>query len=141
LAEWCTNWLADHSVHLSFRLYQDDWGIQSQTADLKYHHTLTPRQYLEPHIRFYHQSAADFYRRKLDVDGSLNPLLPEDGIVSSDYRLDESVSLTAGIKYGFNLTKNLDMRLRTEYLQQTFSESDFETNAAVIVQTSLKYTF
>ena len=26
---------SEHSVHLSYRLYQDDWGIQSHTADLR----------------------------------------------------------------------------------------------------------
>lgn len=131
----------DHSINLSYRLYQDDWGIQSHTIDTRYHHTLTARQYIEPHIRLYHQSAADFYARKIDVDGSLNPLLPEDGIVSADYRLDELSSVTTGIKYGFKFSPDLDLRLRAEYLQQFYSQSDFDTNDAVIVQSSLKYTF
>ncbi|MBX2878534.1 MAG: DUF3570 domain-containing protein [Granulosicoccus sp.] len=132
---------SDHSINLSYRLYQDDWGIQSHTLDTRYHHTLTDRQYLEPHLRFYHQSAADFYARKLDVDEALNPLLPDSGVVSADYRLDELTSVTAGIKYGFKISPDLDLRLRAEYLQQLYSESDFDTNEATIVQSSLRYTF
>lgn len=131
----------NHSINLSYRLYQDDWGIQSHTLDTRYHHTLTKRQYLEPHVRLYHQSAADFYARKLDVDGSLNPILPDAGVVSADYRLDELTSVTAGVKYGFKFSPDLILRLRAEYLQQLYSESDFDTNDAVIVQSSVKYTF
>ncbi len=132
---------SEHSVHLSYRLYQDDWGIQSHTADLRYRHQLTSRQYLEPHVRLYRQTQADFYSRKLSVDEGLNPIMPEDGYASADYRLDAMTSATLGIKYGVALTSNMDLRLRAEYLDQAFSTADYEKNSAVVFQTSLKYRF
>lgn len=130
-----------NSIHLSYRLYQDDWGIQSHTGDLRYRHQLTKRQYLEPHIRLYRQSEADFYQRKLSVDEGLNPILPESGFASADYRLDAMISSTLGMKYGLALTRNTDIRVRAEYLNQAFSTADYDTNAALIFQTSLKYKF
>ena len=132
---------SEHSVHLSYRLYQDDWGIQSHTADLRYRHQLSPRQYLEPHIRLYRQTQADFYQRKLSVDEGLNPILPEDGNASADYRLDAMSSATVGIKYGIALTTSTELRVRAEYLDQSFSTADYEKNTAVLFQTSLKYRF
>jgi len=130
-----------NSVHLSYRLYRDDWGIQSHTADLRYRHQLTKRQYLEPHLRFYRQSQADFYQRKLSVDADSNPILPDSGFASSDYRLDTMTSATIGLKYGLALNRKTDLRLRAQYLDQRFSTADYGTNAAVIIQASLKYRF
>lgn len=130
-----------NSIHLSYRLYQDDWGIQSHTGDLRYRHQVTKRQYLEPHIRLYRQSEADFYQRKLSVDEGLNPILPESGFASSDYRLDAMTSSTLGMKYGLALNRNTEIRVRTEYLNQRFTTADYDTNAALIFQASLKYTF
>ena len=131
----------EHSIHLSYRLYRDDWGILSNTADFRYHHKLTQRQYLEPHVRFYHQTAADFYHRKLEVSEKLDPVLPEAGFASADYRLDQMISYTLGIKYGIALGSKVDFRVRTEYIGKSFAESDYSTNNAVVVQTSLKYKF
>ena len=132
---------SEHAVQFSYRLYQDDWGIQSHTVDTRYHYTLSARQYLEPHLRFYRQSAADFYQRKLNVNAFLDPVLPADGFASADYRLDEMNSMTVGLKYGFKYNRNTQIRLRAEYLQQKFSTAEFDTNDAVILQSSLKYRF
>lgn len=130
-----------HSVHVGYRLYGDDWGIQSNTLDARYHHQLTPKQFIEPHVRFYQQGAADFYQRKLDVDDRLQVILPEDGFVSADYRLDAMTSVTVGAKYGMALTPNTKIRFRAAFLQQRFSTAEFETNEAIIVQTSFSYQF
>ncbi len=130
-----------HSVHLGYRLYSDDWGITSNTLDARYHHQLTPKQFIEPHVRFYQQTSADFYQRKLDVDDQLQAILPDDGFVSADYRLDAMSSMTLGAKYGLSLTPNTKIRFRAAFLQQQFSTAEFETNEAVIVQTSFSYRF
>lgn len=130
-----------HSVHMSYRIYRDDWGINSHTADFRYHRKLSKRQYLEPHVRFYRQLQADFYYRRFKVDDALNPILPSDGFASSDYRLDAMTSATVGMKYGISLNKKTDFRIRAEYLAQSFDNDDYGTNNAVVLQTSLKYKF
>ena len=130
-----------HSIHVGYRVYNDDWGINSHTADFRYHRQLTKKQYLEPHVRVYRQSQADFYYRRFYVDDALNPILPSDGIASSDYRLDAMTSVTLGMKYGIALTKNTDIRVRAEYLAQTFDNDDYGNNDAVVFQTSFKYKF
>lgn len=131
----------EHSLHLSYRLYQDDWGISSHTADFRYRRQLDRRQYLEPHVRLYRQSAADFYSRKLSVDEGSNPLLPADGHASADYRLDAMDSATLGIKYGLKLSVQSELRLRAEYLDQRFSSAVLDQNSAVILQASYSFGF
>jgi len=130
-----------HSVNASYRIYYDDWGINSHTADFRYHRQITKRQYLEPHVRVYRQSQAHFYYRRLYVDDALNPILPSDGLASSDYRLDAMTSMTVGIKYGISLTPKAELRLRAEYLGQAFDNDDYGKNNALIFQTSFRYRF
>jgi len=40
----------------------DDWGVNSHTIDAKYRFRFN-NQYLEPQLRWYTQSKADFYHR------------------------------------------------------------------------------
>ena len=131
----------DDTLNASYRYYRDDWGIDSHTAEFSYRKTLSHRQYIEPHLRLYHQSEADFYQRKLGVDDGLNPLIPESGLASADYRLDRMTSATIGIKYGLTLTPYTRFRIRAAYLDQQFSTSDYGTLSAVILQASFSYSF
>ena len=78
----------------SYRYMTDDWGIDSNTWDIAYRFNFDRGYYFQPHLRFYEQSAADFYRYFL-VDGV--PLPTE---VSADYRLGDMQANTVGIKFG-----------------------------------------
>ena len=63
--------LTEDVIHFSYRYFWDDWGISSNTFDLKYRYQMG-RSYLQPHVRYYLQEEADFYRHNLvqgtDVD-------------------------------------------------------------------------
>ena len=65
--------LTEDVIHFSYRYFWDDWGISSNTFDLKYRYQMG-RSYLQPHVRYYMQEAADFYRHDLvqgtDVDAN-----------------------------------------------------------------------
>lgn len=132
---------SNDSVRLSYRWYQDDWGVASHTIDTRLRHILNRQQFIEPHIRLYRQSSADFYQRKLGVDTGNNPILPDDRIASSDYRLDDLSSVTVGLKYGYALTRNSLLRVRAEYLTQRYATADYGSLDAVIFQTSLNFRF
>ena len=49
----------------SLRLMTDDWGVRSQTLDTHFRWNFNAEQFLEPHVRFYKQTAADFYHTVL----------------------------------------------------------------------------
>jgi hypothetical protein len=96
----------------SYRFMTDDWGIDSHTADLRYRWPIGEASYLEPHLRFYSQSEADFYRISL-VDG-----VPLPSYASADYRLGDFDALTVGLKYGWTLASGNEMSARIQFYQQ-----------------------
>jgi len=96
----------------SYRYMTDDWEIDSHTLDVKFRWPLGETSYLEPHFRFYTQTAADFYTISL-VDGVALP-----AFASSDYRLGEFDAITAGLKFGWETGKGNKMSIRAELYQQ-----------------------
>ncbi len=100
-------------VHLSYRYYWDDWGITSHTGDIAYRFELWNGGYLQPHLRYYTQTGADFYHSALlDTD-------PLPDYASADYRLAEMQSTTVGLKLGLPMGKHAELALRAELMKQT----------------------
>jgi hypothetical protein len=97
----------------SYRYMTDDWGIDSNTFDFAYRFKFGEGYFLQPHLRLYDQSAADFYRYFL-VDGEP---LPND--VSADYRLGEMTATTAGFKFGRKYDQQHSWSFRLEQYTQT----------------------
>ena len=97
----------------SYRFMTDDWDIDSHTLDFRFHIPLKSGHFIEPHIRYYTQSAAKFYQPFL-VEGEALP-----DYVSADYRIGEMDAYTLGIKYGMPLAKGDSLSFRLEYYQQT----------------------
>ena len=99
----------------SYRYMTDDWEIDSHTVDLRYRWPVGNDKYFEPHLRFYTQTEAEFYRLSI-TDGAPLPLY-----ASSDYRLGNFDAITAGVKYGWKTRNQNDMSVRVEFYQQSGS--------------------
>jgi len=100
-------------VYLSHRYYWDSWGVRSNTVDLKYRHELQDSVFLQPHLRYYAQSAADFFRFGL-VQGA-----PVPSLISSDERLGPLRTATVGATLGFTLPNTPgEWSVRAEYIRQ-----------------------
>lgn len=124
-----------NNMHLSYRFYSDDWDINSHTLEYRYRMNSESAGYFEPRIRLYTQTAASFYSNSLFADPTQGqPVLPQ--FLSADYRLDEMSDATVGITFGNHLSNNSDLRMRIEYLYQSFKNSEFDTNKALILQIS-----
>ncbi len=98
----------------SYRFMTDDWGVVSHTVDAAYRWNFSDHQYLEPHLRWYNQGAADFYHVAL-FDGTETTV----EFASADPRLGAFDGLTAGLKYGHTLSSGNQWSARLEYYQQT----------------------
>jgi hypothetical protein len=109
-AEWRYAFDRD-SIALNYRYMTDDWGIRSQTAELRYRWNISDRSYLEPHLRWYTQTAADFYRTVLFAGDPL----PQ--FASADFRLAENQAYTAGFKFGRRSDRG-EFSVRLEYYHQ-----------------------
>ena len=99
-------------VDASYRFMTDDWGVQSHTADLRYRFRLS-RFYLEPHLRYYTQTAADFYRAVLFNGDSL----PDHA--SADYRLGDLDAVTLGLQFGYPQGGGREWTARIEAYRQS----------------------
>lgn len=105
-------------VDLSYRFMNDDWGITSHTADVKYRYEMAGDRYLQPHVRWYRQSAADHFRPWL-LDGEALP-----DFATADYRLGEMTAWTFGIKHGRPIGAHRSISVRLEYYMQSPSTPD-----------------
>jgi hypothetical protein len=116
-------WNSQMSTALSLRYMSDDWGVRSDTAQLHLRWSLSNRdRYIEPTVRWYRQTAADFYTPFI-----LNTEKPTTGYESSDSRLGAFHALTYGVKYaqklpGLGGRAESEFSIRAEYYQQTFNE-------------------
>ena len=117
---WQTKYQRENSdiVDVSYRFMFDDWGINSHTLDLKYRWQLG-QHYLEPQLRWYSQSAADFYQPYLTA--SSYSAVQE---VSADYRLGDLDTYTLGLKYGYRLASGNEAYARGALYQQKSTGND-----------------
>ncbi len=105
-------YIAGGTVDVSYRYYWDDWGIRSNTVDFLSHLPIRGGRALEPHVRWYRQSAADFYTRYL-VDGASIP-----SYASADARLAGFDAWTAGLKLSFTMNEFDVLSVGAEYYTQ-----------------------
>jgi hypothetical protein len=78
----------------------DTWDVVANTLDARYRWALGDESFLQPHLRFYKQSAAYFYQRGL-LDSGAIPIY-----VSADYRLSAFTARTIGLEYGTQVVIN-----------------------------------
>lgn len=61
----------DAALHLGYRYFQDDWGIQSHTFEAEWIQPLNDTWSVSPRIRYYSQTEADFYTPYLVTEQGL----------------------------------------------------------------------
>jgi hypothetical protein len=110
--------LTEDVIDIALRHYSDDWGIKSNTLDLRYRLEVGENNYLEPHYRYYTQSQADFYKPYLVtgadvINGAVNL-----EYASSDPRLAKLNGTTFGIKWGYEISRNSEFNIRVEQYKQ-----------------------
>jgi len=89
------------ALHLDYRFARNTWGIFSHTIQTSYHQPFGNGWEAIPSVRFYTQSAADFYSKAFAVtNGSPYPTvqLPRAAVNSSDYRLSSFGNLGFDLK-------------------------------------------
>jgi len=125
-------WSFRISTALSLRYMTDDWAVRSDTAQLHLRWSLSNRErYIEPTVRWYRQTAADFFTPFLA--GTERPAA---GYESSDTRLAAFHALTYGVKFaqkleGLGGRAGSEFSVRAEYYQQTL---DVRTQVPGVLQ-------
>ncbi|HEX7237428.1 MAG TPA: DUF3570 domain-containing protein, partial [Gammaproteobacteria bacterium] len=104
-------------LELSYRYMTDDWDIDSHTIDARYRFNFGANRYLQPHVRFYQQTAASFYSTVLFAGA------PLPAYATADHRLGEFDGLTLGLKYGQQTARGSEWSARIEYYTQSGNAS------------------
>jgi hypothetical protein len=109
----------DASLHLGYRFFSDDWGIDAHTFDADWAQPLGNGWTLTPRIRYYTQSAAHFYKPYFLYNQAV-PKNAEGQFVApvSNYSSDHRLSAFGALSGGATLSKALNKAV-------TF-EADFE---------------
>lgn len=111
-------------LDVSYRYMWDNWQIKSHTIDSRFRIPLGDmfgtESYLQPHLRFYQQSAAEFYQPFL-VDRAPLPIH-----ASADYRIGEMTTFTVGLKYGLLVNNGNELSFRLEYYRQMPTDAGFD---------------
>jgi len=108
---------AHGAAEMTYRVYHDSFETTAHTLDLSWFQQLGERLILRPNVRFYEQSAASFYRYRFDGTGIVpraGPPRPEGPFYSSDYRLSEMRTFTAGLKGVWRVSDTLQFDLTYE---------------------------
>jgi hypothetical protein len=124
-----TKYHLDNSVFdVSYRYLTNDWDITSHTIDTHWHFMSNNGSFWEPHIRFYQQSAAEFYSPFL-LEGVSLPATANQypAYASADYRIGEMTAVTLGLKYGFQMDDGARAEIRLEYYKQTPTKANQPT--------------
>jgi hypothetical protein len=104
-------------LELSYRYMTDDWDIDSHTVEARYRFSFGASRYLQPHVRFYQQTAASFYNTVLFAGA------PLPAYATADHRLGEFDGLTLGLKYGQATAGGNEWSARIEYYTQSGNAS------------------
>ena len=100
-------------LQVGYRYSTDDWDIDSHTLESRFRLPVGESSYLEPHVRYYTQSAASFYQYSL----ADTALLPQ--FASADARLSDLSAVTFGLKYGHKTAGGNEWSTRLEFYRQT----------------------
>jgi len=100
----------DASIDASYRFYHDSYGIIANTFEVEWRQKLGRVAVVSPSLRYYRQTAADFYAIQFPGDPDFDPEhVPSN--YSSDYRLSSLETITAGLKANFHLNAKCDLWL------------------------------
>jgi hypothetical protein len=115
------------ALHLGYRLFLDDWGIDAHTVEASLGQPLGKGWTLTPRVRFYSQDEADFYGTLLltpqayqtivvDPDtGDILSITPFDRrLLPDDFSSDQRLSAYGALSGGLTLAKQFARGLRVE---------------------------
>lgn len=113
----------DAALHLGYRYYHDDWGIDAHTFEADWSQPLGHGWTVTPSIRYYSQSAADFYqpyfvfRRSVPTNAAFTFDLSKLPVTdfSSDHRLSGYGALSGGLTVTKQFAKGISLEGSFEY--------------------------
>lgn len=104
------------SIHSSYRFYEDNWGIMSSTLTLNSYIEVYPKLILMPLLRYYKQSAANFYKNHKEKDFHFS----KSSYGTSDERMGAYTGITLSLGLEYKVNDNIDINIVTAQQKQSF---------------------
>ncbi len=126
------------AVKLAYKIYDDDWGIFSHTAESKLHQYVGEDVVVRYRYRYYSQSSAEFFSEDYAAPGGI------DGYRTGDYRMGEFSAHLFGTNlqwdlgrgpFEFDWLENVDLNVGYE---RYFNSNNFSAN---LFETALAFSF
>lgn len=137
---------AHAAVEASYRFFHDTFGTDAHTIEVAWFQKLGDKFILRPAVRYYDQTAADFYR--LDLNGvTFTPTgrpVPEGPFYSADYRLSAFRSVNYGLKAIWTITSSLQIDAALEKYEMHGRDgvtSPYVYPKATIVTAGLRFSW
>ena len=111
----------DDHLDFSYRYHTDSWDVNSHTVEMGYSFDVRIRHLFKPFGRIYYQQAANFYQRTIVSDDGVLDNLPE--YASSDPRLADMLSVTAGLKYQYKTSATGSIDFRLAYIHRQYGSA------------------
>jgi hypothetical protein len=77
------------ALHVDYRYFNDDWGIDAHTVDIAWHQNVGGRTAIIPFLRYHTQDEADFFANSVDFS---------ERYYADDYRLSAYGAVSLGLK-------------------------------------------
>ena len=122
-------------LDVSYRYHTDSWDVNSNTIEVGYSFDARIKHLFTPFTRIYHQQAANFYQRTIFSDSGDFDNLPEH--VSSDPRLAEMLSVTAGLKYQCRTSATGSIDFRLAYIHRQYEDAIVEDDGTIFLTVDL----
>lgn len=125
------------SARVSYMMYDDDWGVSSQTLNATLHQYVTEPVRVRYHYRYYSQNAADFWRDEYTDPNGVG------GFQTGDYRLSAFSAHLLGARMTWSLGRPFGIqalegvRLSFEY-ERYFNTHNFSAN---LFESGITFTF
>lgn len=116
------------TMHLSYRLYDDSWGINSHTVDSDFYYEYGASWIFNLGLRFYSQSEADFYNES-------DSFFTNEIYATSDERMSEFTSLTYKSNVDYTISDEWSANISVNYYNQSTGLS------ATYFMTGFRYNF
>ena len=115
----------DASMVGAYRIFSDGDGMVSHTFEIAWNQQITEKFIVSPFVRFYDQSAADYYYPSLTGTGVTGHGRSdgEPANYSSDYRVAALQSLTYGVGLDYQATDWLGLNFKLERYEMSGSSS------------------
>ena len=116
------------ALDATYRYSHDDFGINSNTFGLEWRQEIGERFEVTPFIRYYRQSAADFYVDS--ADGLFDSPPPDQPAgapyYSADYRLSHFEALSGGVKLRWKFNETFSAAATYERYEMSGLGADYE---------------